>query len=83
MNCEYYVYKLDRKDPSKKYYCTGIPGDENPLGGIGYQSMNDKTIPDAAATAPSEEDALKVVAYLEVAFYGPSEKHYIEKVLEV
>ncbi|WP_242176563.1 hypothetical protein [Pseudomonas sp. MONT-RG-20F-20-E-7-02] len=80
MSGEYYVYKLDNKDSSKKLYCTGIPGDENPLGGVGYQSMSDGTIPNAAATAPSERDALKVVAYLEIAFYGPSEKHYIEPV---
>lgn len=80
MSAEYYVYKLDSKDPSKKLYCTGIPADDNPLGGVGYQSMNDGTIPDAAATAPTEEDALKVAAYLQIAFYGASEKHYIEAV---
>lgn len=80
MSGEYYVYKLDNKDPSKKLYCTGIPGDDNPLGGVGYQSMNDGGIPYAAATAPTKEDALKVVSYLDIAFYGEPEKHYIEEV---
>lgn len=80
MNSEFYVYKLDDEDPNKKWYCTGIPGDDNPLGGIGYQATTDGSIPYAAATAPTEEDALKVVAYLETAFYGEPEKHYIEAV---
>lgn len=61
------VYKIDPKD-GRKWYCTGIPRDDNPLGGIGYQrnSETDEVIYEAA-TAPTEADAMKVIAYLDEA----------------
>lgn len=80
MSDEYYVYMLDDSYPPKKLYCTGIPYDNNPLGGIGYQSMPDNSPPPDAATAHSKSEALKVVAYLNTAFYGPEKAHYIEAV---
>lgn len=72
---EYYVYRLGEKDPSEKWYCTGIPGDENPLGGIGYQRTPDNSPPWSAATAPTKEDAIKVVDYLNEAC-SPGEHFY-------
>lgn len=80
LRAKYYVYKLDDEDPCKKLYCTGIPGDDNLLGGIGYQSKPDNSPPDAAATAPNETEALKVAEYLRTAFYGAEEPHFIEAV---
>ncbi len=75
----YVIYKLAAKGSEcTRLYLTDIPGDDNPLGGIGYQGIPGG-VPAAAGTTPTEEDAKKVCEYLRTAFYGPSEEHFYEK----
>ncbi|WP_213732668.1 hypothetical protein [Citrobacter europaeus] len=72
MSTEYLIYQIEL---GKKMYLTDLPEDENPLGGIGFQGSDDGTIPVAAVTCPTEEDAKKVIAYLREAI-GTSYNHF-------
>lgn len=74
----YVIYKIDQEDgQSKRWYLTELPKEDNPLGGIGYQSIAEGA-PKAAGTAPTEEDARKIVEYLKTASYGRPEEHFYE-----
>lgn len=72
----FHIFKIG--DGGKKFYLTDIPHDENPLGGYGYQSMADGSVPADAGTCPSEEAAIKLCDHLKTAFYGPEEEHFFE-----
>lgn len=80
MTTKYYVYQFNEGWGDTKFYCMGIPDGRNPLSGIQYQAMPDNSIPDNAASTTSEKDAIKVVKYLNRAFYGPKKNHFIEAV---
>lgn len=76
----YLIYKMaPNGSDCKRLYLTDIPDEGNWIGGIGYQGMADGSIPPAAGTAPTEEDAKKLCEYLRIASYGPSIEHFYEK----
>jgi hypothetical protein len=60
-------------------YLTSI-GNENPLAGIGFQGGHG-SIPTAAGTTPTIEDAEKIIEYLKEAC-GRSEDYKYELVVE-
>ena len=68
------IYRLGEN--GRKQYLVDIPAEDNPLGGIGYRSMNDESVPCEAGTCPTEDDAKKLCAYLRTAFYGPDQDHF-------
>lgn len=68
------IYRIS--DNGRKQYLVDIPADDNPIGGFGYRSMNDESIPEEAGTCPTEADATKLCNFLRDAFYGPSQEHF-------
>ncbi len=64
MSTEYLIY--EKRDDSK-LYLTELDDENNPLSGIGFQSSSDGTVPSAAGSCPTKEEALKVIAYLREA----------------
>ena len=75
----YVIYKLDEQgDPCSRWYLTSLPNEENPLSGIGYQGDRNG-VPEAAGTAPTEEDAKNLCEYLLTASYGPNTPHFYEE----
>ncbi|EDW6579234.1 hypothetical protein J5L93_000287 [Salmonella enterica subsp. enterica serovar Mishmarhaemek] len=76
MSTEYLIY--EKRDDSK-LYLTELDDENNPLSGIGFQSSSDGTVPSAAGSCPTKEDALKVIAYLLEAVGDGSEDYQIEE----
>jgi hypothetical protein len=76
MSNEYLIY--EKRDDSK-FYLTELDDENNPLSGIGFQSGSDGTVPSAAGSCPTKEDALKVIAYLREAVGDGSEDYQIEE----
>ncbi|MNC00087.1 hypothetical protein D3C76_705310 [compost metagenome] len=74
----YYIYYVNKD--GHKMYLTSI-GNENPLAGIGFQGGHG-TIPSAAGTTPTVEDAEKVIEYLKEAICGRPEVYQYELVVE-
>lgn len=75
----YYIYYVSKD--GNKMYLTSI-GNENPLAGIGFQGNKDGTIPSAAGSTPTMEDAQKVIEYLYEAISGQPRNYQIEAVEE-
>ena len=80
MSAEYLIYYVSEN--GGKMYLTDLPRDDNPLGGIGFQSRNDGSIPDAAGTCPDIHEAEKVIEYLKEACYGEPRDYKYEAVVE-
>ncbi|EDQ3843959.1 hypothetical protein CM24_004622 [Salmonella enterica subsp. enterica] len=76
MSTEYLIY--EKRDDSK-LYLTELDDENNPLSGIGFQSSSDGTVPSAAGSCPTKEEALKVIAYLREAVGDGSEDYQIEE----
>lgn len=76
MSREFLIY---RQECGSKMYLTDLPDDDNPLGGIWFQGGNDGSIPNAAGSCPTEEDANKVIAYLREAIGNGDEIYGIEE----
>uniref|UniRef100_A0AAU8GFF6 Uncharacterized protein n=1 Tax=Salmonella phage vB_SEnST11_KE22 TaxID=3161173 RepID=A0AAU8GFF6_9CAUD len=57
-------YLIFQQEEGKKMYLTCLPGDDYPLGGIGFQGSNDGSIPTEAGFCETEEAAIEVVKYL-------------------
>lgn len=72
---EYLIYE---QKMSGRMYLTDIPNDDDPIGGIGFRGSNDGSIPNAAGTCPTIEDAEKVIAYLHDAISGPRADYRFE-----
>ncbi|EAM8407027.1 hypothetical protein AB241_03760 [Salmonella enterica] len=72
MSNEYVIFRIER---GNKMYLTDLPEDDNPLGGIGFQSSHYGTVPSGAGTCPTEDDARKVIAYLRQAI-GTNYDHF-------
>jgi hypothetical protein len=70
----YYIYYVNKD--GYKMYLTSI-GNENPLAGIGFQGGHG-SIPSAAGTTPTIEDAQKIIEYLKEAMPGRSEEYLFE-----
>ncbi|WP_373203945.1 hypothetical protein [Citrobacter amalonaticus] len=76
MSSEYLIYE---NRISGKLYLTELDDENNPLSGIGFQSGSDGTVPLAAGSCPTREDAMKVISYLREVIGDGSEDYQIEE----
>lgn len=76
MSTEFLIY--ENRDGCR-LYLTELDDENNPLGGIGFQSSSDGMVPTAAGSCQTKEDAMKVVAYLREAIGDGTEDYQIEE----
>ena len=75
---EYVIYE---QTDTGRLYLTGLPNENNPLSGFGFQSMNDGTIPSAAGVCPNKEAAERVIEYLVKARMCGKREYGFEEVI--
>lgn len=76
MSSEFLIYQ---NHIGSKLYLTELDDENNPLSGIGFQSSSDGTVPLAAGSCPTKEDAMKVIVYLREAIGDSDEDYHIEE----
>lgn len=75
---EYVIYE---QTDTGRIYLTSLPNENNPLSGFGFQSVSDGTIPRAAGTCPTKEDAERVIEYLVQARTSGHREYGLEEVV--
>lgn len=75
---EYVIYE---QTETGRLYLTGLPNENNPFSGFGFQSVSDGSIPSAAGTCPSKEAAQRVIEYLVEARTCGNKEYGFEEVI--